>query len=76
MLVRLDVSDGRRARDDLLSVLVVHERLLIEVDNHVHGSQVLNLLVQVSDALRAYPVIRGAVWSDHRITGHDDKIKL
>ena len=45
VLVRLNILNGWEAINSLLSVLVLHERLLIEVDGHVQWSQVLDLLV-------------------------------
>ena len=58
VLVRLDVLDHRVTIDAQLIVFILQETLLVEISEHVEGSQVLDLLIQVSNAVLGDPIVR------------------
>ena len=76
VLVDLHIPDGGLTHDSRLSELVLVERLLVDVNKHVHGTEVLDLLLQVGLTLRTLTVILRAERGDASVAGHDHDVNL
>ena len=76
VLVNLDVADDGLAADAQVTVLVLLETFLVEVDQNVHRSEVLDLLLQVTGAFRGNPVVLCSQVRQLDVAWHDDNVKV